>query len=93
MAQGPALSDFCSTQHPIERTAARRLKALGCSFSEILDEYRHYHTEDLLAEQKMGLADISDRLGYGDVLSFARACQRWFGCAPGSYRERLLQVG
>ncbi|RJG11079.1 AraC family transcriptional regulator [Pseudomonas cavernicola] len=93
LAQGPALSDFCSTQHLIERTAARRLKALGWSFSEMLDEYRRYYAEDLLAEQQLGLAEISDRLGYGDVQSFARACQRWFGCAPGNYRERLLLVG
>lgn len=89
LSESPSLAGFCAERHLIERTAARRLKAQGWSFSEVLDEYRHYRAEDLLGAAEAGLAEVSDRLGYGDVQSFARACQRWFGCAPGSYRERL----
>jgi len=89
LAERPSLADFCAARHLLERTAARRLKALGWSFSEVLDEYRRYRAVDLLGEPALGLGEVSDRLGYGDVQSFARACQRWFGCAPGGYRERL----
>ncbi|MGH8353642.1 MAG: helix-turn-helix domain-containing protein [Pseudomonas sp.] len=89
LAESPSLADFCASQHLLERTAARRLKAQGWSFSEVLDDYRRYRAQDLLGEPALGLAEVSDRLGYGDVQSFARACQRWFGCAPGGYRERL----
>lgn len=88
LAAGPSLADFCRARHLVERTAARRLKALGWNFSELLDEYRRYRAEDLLGEPALGLAEVSDRLGYGEVQSFTRACQRWFGCAPGLYRER-----
>jgi AraC-like DNA-binding protein len=79
---------FCSTRHLLERTAARRLKALGWSFSELLDEYRRCHAEDYLQGVNLELVEISDRLGYSDVQSFNRACLRWFGCAPGVYRAK-----
>ncbi|MFJ7314639.1 helix-turn-helix domain-containing protein [Pseudomonas sp. NPDC098747] len=79
---------FCAAQHLIERTAARRLKALGWSFSELLDEYRRYRAEDLLQTGELELVEVSDRLGYSDVQSFNRACLRWLGCAPGVYRAR-----
>ncbi|MFK8331053.1 AraC family transcriptional regulator ligand-binding domain-containing protein [Pseudomonas sp. BJa5] len=79
---------FCASQHLLERTAARRLKALGWSFSELLDEYRRYRAEDLLHGSELELAQIADQLGYSDVQSFHRACLRWFDCAPGAYRAR-----
>jgi AraC-like DNA-binding protein len=82
---------FCADHHLLERTAARRLKALGWSFSELLDEYRRCRAEDLLQAAELELVEISDRLGYGDVQSFNRACLRWLGCAPGVYRTRWAQ--
>ncbi|MFY0730831.1 AraC family transcriptional regulator ligand-binding domain-containing protein [Pseudomonas sp. NFX15] len=83
---------FCTAQHLLERTAARRLKALGWSFSELLDEYRRYRAEDCLQATDLELVEISDRLGYSDVQSFNRACLRWLGCAPGLYRSRHGQT-
>ncbi|MBC8995398.1 AraC family transcriptional regulator ligand-binding domain-containing protein [Pseudomonas sp. N40(2020)] len=83
---------FCAAHHLVERTAARRLKALGWSFSELLDEYRHYRAEDLLQVGELELVEVSDRLGYSDVQSFNRACLRWLGCAPGVYRTRWAGV-
>lgn len=83
---------FCADRHLVERTAARRLKALGWSFSELLDEYRRYRAEDLLQAGEMELVQISDRLGYSDVQSFNRACLRWLGSAPGVYRARWIKV-
>ncbi|VVO83266.1 helix-turn-helix domain-containing protein [Pseudomonas fluorescens] len=79
---------FCAARHLIERTAARRLKALGWRFSELLDEYRRYRAEDLLQAGELELVEVSDRLGYSDVQSFNRACLRWLGCAPGVYRAQ-----
>ncbi|WP_262137520.1 AraC family transcriptional regulator [Pseudomonas sp. Marseille-Q5117] len=80
---------FCATQHVLERTAARRLKALGWTFSELLDEHRRYRAEDLLQSGALGLVDVADRLGYSDVQGFNRAFARWLGCAPGEYRARF----
>jgi AraC-like DNA-binding protein len=80
---------FCATRHVLERTAARRLKALGWTFSELLDEYRHYRAEDLLQSGALELVEVADRLGYSDVQGFNRAFARWLGCAPGEYRARF----
>jgi AraC-like DNA-binding protein len=85
---GAHWQQFCASHHLLERTAARRLKALGWSFSELLDEYRRCRAEDLLQAGELELVEISDRLGYSDVQSFNRACLRWLGCAPGVYRAR-----
>jgi AraC-like DNA-binding protein len=82
---------FCASHHLLERTAARRLKALGWSFSELHDEYRRCRAEDLLQAADLELVEISDQLGYSDVQSFNRACLRWLGCAPGVYRARRGQ--
>jgi AraC-like DNA-binding protein len=82
---------FCATQHVLERTAARRLKALGWTFSELLDEYRHYRAEDLLQSGAVELVEVADRLGYSDVQGFNRAFARWLGCAPGEYRARFIK--
>lgn len=87
---GANWQQFCADHHMLERTAARRLKALGWSFSELLDEYRRCQAEDLLQAGALELVEISDRLGYGDVQSFNRACLRWLGCAPGVYRARWV---
>lgn len=88
LPSGAGLQRFCDSHHLLERTAARRLKAQGWTFSELLDEYRRGLAEDLLETSTLELAAISDRLGYGDVQSFNRACLRWFGIAPGQYRQR-----
>ncbi|MBV6821704.1 AraC family transcriptional regulator ligand-binding domain-containing protein [Pseudomonas sp. PD9R] len=89
---GANWQQFCAGHHLLERTAARRLKALGWSFSELLDEYRRCRAEDLLQAADLELVEVSDQLGYSDVQSFNRACLRWFGCAPGVYRARWGQT-
>lgn len=88
MARGASLQGFCYEQHLQERTAIRRLKAVGWSFSEFLDDTRRYRTQDLLEHTALSIGDISDELGYLDVQSFNRACLRWFERAPGVYRTR-----
>ncbi len=89
LAEGVSLQSFCLSRHLLERTAARRLKALGWTFSELLDQYRRCLAQDLLQGDCMELEAVSDRLGYSDVQSFNRACLRWFGCGPGIYRSRM----
>jgi AraC-like DNA-binding protein len=88
LAAGASLQGFCQSRHLLERTAARRLKALGWTFSELLDNYRRCLAQDLLQETGLELVEISDRLGYSDVQNLNRACLRWFGCGPGIYRSR-----
>ena len=31
-------------------------------------------------------------IGYGDLANFSRACRRWFGMTPRTYRRRLREA-
>ena len=46
--------------------------------------------EALLRSPDFGIAEVSTSLGYEDPANFGRACRRWFGMAPGRYRQQLL---
>jgi AraC-like DNA-binding protein len=67
-----------------ERTFARRLRAEGLSFGEILDQLRcdlavRYLEEDLQASQ------IAWLLGFQQLSSFSHACKRWTGKSPSEF--------
>lgn len=86
---GASFQSFCDGRHLTERTAARRLLSHGWRYSELLDEQRRYLAVDLLEDARLGLAEITDQLGYGDLQSFSRAFSRWYGTSPGAWRDAL----
>ncbi|MEX1670100.1 AraC family transcriptional regulator [Zhongshania guokunii] len=73
------------SMHP--RTLQRRLKDEGHIFEQILDEIRRTEAQNLLAEQRMPMAQIAGLLGYQEQSSFNRAVKRWFGVTPNNYRK------
>lgn len=73
------------------RTLFRRLDDSGVSYRELRDAHRRRRAEALLTTTALTMGEIAARLGYEDASNFARACHRWFGCAPGAYRNRLQQ--
>lgn len=89
LPRGASFQSFCESRHLTERTAARRLLSHGWRYSELLDEQRRYLAVDLLEDARLGLAQITDQLGYGDLQSFSRAFGRWYGTSPGAWREAL----
>lgn len=89
LPRGASFQSFCESRHLTERTAARRLLNHGWRYSELLDEQRRHLAVDLLEDVRLGLADITDRLGYGDLQSFSRAFSRWYGNSPGAWRDAL----
>lgn len=93
LAEGASFQSFCKTRHLTERTAARRLLSHGWRYSELLDEQRRYKALDLLDDPVLSLAQITDRLGYGDLQSFSRAFGRWYGSSPGAWREAQRRRG
>lgn len=74
--------------HISERTLIRRLGKKGTSYRELLDAFRRKQAEALLRDPNFNMAEISVKLGYSDVANFGRACRRWFGVAPRTYRLR-----
>jgi AraC-like DNA-binding protein len=75
------------------RTLRRRLTLVRCSLSTLLDEERRDRALLLLKEQDRSLAEVAERLGYGNVQNFERAFRRLTGMTPAAYRRGALHPG
>lgn len=70
-----------------ERTLQRRLSEEGTSFAEIVDAHRRERAEQLLAQGRLSVSEMAFELGFSDPSNFYRACKRWFGLSPASFRS------
>ncbi len=75
------------------RTLQRHLRDEGTSFRAIRDEMRREEANSLLAESRLRISEVAERLGFRDVASFDNAFKRWTGQTPRSERRRLLSDG
>lgn len=85
---GASLGEVAAALRCSERTLVRRLALRNTSYRVLLDRHRRTRGAELLAQSELGVAEIADRLGYADPTNFARACRRWFGTAPSTYRRQ-----
>lgn len=72
------------------RTMQRKLEAENIKFNELVDEVRRDLFLSYLEEKNMPLSQIAAMLGYMEQSSLSHASQRWFGKAPNSIREQLI---
>ncbi|MBZ2169823.1 AraC family transcriptional regulator [Marinobacter sp. F4216] len=72
-----------------ERTLQRRLKKENIVFEGLVDEVRRELAKDYLSDQRMTISQIAGLIGYGQQSSFNRACMRWFGKSPKTFREEV----
>ena len=70
------------------RTLQRRLSQEGVSYQGLLDEVRQAMAEDLLANTRLAIPDIGERLGYSESTSFHRKFKAATGMTPGEFRAR-----
>jgi AraC-like DNA-binding protein len=90
LARGePRREDIAATLSLTDRTLQRRLQAEDTSFQKLLDDTRRELARKYLSEQRYSLGEVAHLLAFGDPSNFFRACRRWFGVAPGKYREQL----
>jgi AraC-like DNA-binding protein len=75
-----------------ERTLQRRLEEEATSFHRLLDDTRRELAEQHLGRLQLSLVQAAYLLGFADQRSFFRACRRWFGQAPGQYRDHLHRL-
>ena len=75
------------------RTLHNRLANEGTSYQEILVQIRWELAEQYMQQQNLSVSEIAYTLGFSDCSNFSRAFQRWTGCSPTSFRERLLAEG
>ena len=76
-----------------DRAFQRRLQAEHTSFQQVLDETRRALAARHLRDRRLALGQVAHRLGFSDESNFFRACRRWFGMAPGQYREEQAAAG
>ncbi len=62
----------------------------GTTFTKIITQKRMEQAKKLLAENKMSIADIAEKLGYQSTISFHRAFKQTAGSTPGEYRKKAL---
>jgi AraC-like DNA-binding protein len=73
------------------RTLARRLKAEGLTFAEILKQLRTDLTARYLSEANLSISQIAWLVGFRSVGAFSHSCKRWSGTSPKMLRETLLK--
>jgi AraC-like DNA-binding protein len=83
----PNIKAVASMFNMSQRTFQRRLKQHGHTFLELLDSTRKKLAAQYTANPEMSLQEISFLLGFTDNSNFYRAFKRWYGCAPGEYRQ------
>lgn len=71
------------------RSLKRKLAEQGVGFSELIAEMRRDEAILRLAEGRLSVEQIAERLGYRDPANFTRAFKSWTGTTPRQYRERL----
>lgn len=72
--------------HPMHLTRAFR-HAYGCSIGDYVRERRIAHAVRLLADTRLGLADIAAEAGYADQCHLTRHVRAATGRAPGAWRR------
>ena len=85
----PRRKDIADALNISERTFQRRLQAERTSFQQLLDETRRELAQQYLRRPRNSLRHVADLLGFEDQSNLFRACKRWFGESPGTYRARF----
>ena len=70
------------------RTLQRRLRDLGTSHQELLDEMRKELAMRYLREPEMAVCEVAYLLGFSQSSAFHRAFKRWTGKTPNEFRGR-----
>jgi len=79
----PDLSTVARRLGRSERSLHRDLAKAGMSYRKVLDQVR----ADIAATwlPRSSIADVSERLGYGEPRAFHRAFRRWHGISPAQW--------
>lgn len=70
-------------------TLRRRLAEEEQTFQRLKDSVRKELAVSALADPRLSLQDIAERLGFADSRSFHKAFRKWSGSNPGQYRQLL----
>jgi len=85
--RNPGLSRVAHQLGYSERSLSRFLAGEQTSYRQLLDRTRYRLASELLRYSGIPIAEIAERLGYGDPANFNRAFRRWSGRSPGEFRQ------
>jgi len=87
LASGNCTVERCAEKLGMSvRTLQAKLSAEGSRFSELVEQQREAIARAHLAQRRLSLDEIAERLGYGEQTSFGRAFKRWTGMTPQQFR-------
>ena len=71
--------------HP--RKLQRLLRSESLNFSQILNRVRRQHAQQYLTQTQYDISSIAYMVGYQNLATFSRECQKWFGMSPSNVRH------
>jgi len=87
LASGGCTIERCAEKIGMSvRTLQSRLAAENARFTELVESEREKLARAHLAQRRLTLDEIAERLGYGEQTSFGRAFKRWTGMTPLQFR-------
>lgn len=89
LGESTALADVAFAMKMSPRSLQGTLSSEGTNYASIADSTRSLLVGELLQDSQRSLKDIAHLTGFADHSSFHKACVRWFGVPPGSYRQGL----
>jgi len=84
-----SLDTIAKKMHTTSRTIRRKLTAEGNSFQQLKDNSRRDSAINLLADNRISIAEVGRRIGFTETPAFTRAFKQWTGLSPGVYRKGL----
>lgn len=73
---------MCLSSHQLTRA----LEMAGARFQILVDEARLQYSHHLLTNTALSFKQVSYSVGFKSQSALNKACDRWFGMSPGSYR-------
>lgn len=86
----PALEEVAARLKLSGRALQNRLKSLGITFKDVVDEVREQLAYNYLEKTNTSIIDVAFLLGFSEQSSFSRAFKRWSGLAPIEYRRQKV---
>ena len=80
-----SVEKICSALSLSRQTLFRKLKAEGCDFKALSDQFKKERALEMLQGGKHNITSVGLSLGYRDSSSFTKAFKRWYGTTPTSY--------
>ncbi|MGR8919324.1 MAG: helix-turn-helix domain-containing protein, partial [Gammaproteobacteria bacterium] len=83
----PTLAEIADGLHVAPRTLIRRLRGLGTTYQQIVDDFLLARARELLENEELTVKQVAAALGFDNPANFGKAFKRWSGQSPGNYRK------